>query len=441
MNNENEFSYSSENSFKKSPKFRSSSELRKNVFIPFVSGILGASLVLGVSFGVPSVKSKIIGSEISNNSSLTYTSSNPIYSTDLVNLTEYSETSVAVATKVLPSIVGITVNYSVSMFGRSSNAEASGSGIIITENGYILTNNHVISSESSSYYTITEAAGITVYLYNDPTPYTATVIGTDSYTDLAVIKIEKDGLTAATLGNSNNVQVGEFAMAIGNPLGMQSSITCGVISAVNREVTDSEGTEYTAIQTDAAINSGNSGGALVNSKGEVIGINTLKLSGTGIEGMGFAIPISSTTDVTEQLIQYQTVKRPYIGISGVDIDDTTSSKYKFPKGVYVQTVEKDSPAEKAGIKQSDIIIKIENTDITSVSELNKVKYKYSIGDTITLTIVRNSEEKEVKITLIETPVKEEEVSEDTTVNQNDSNNYTPNNSNSDIPSFFYDLFR
>ncbi|HAS79085.1 MAG TPA: hypothetical protein DCS38_05230 [Ruminococcus sp.] len=179
--------------------------------------------------------------------------------------------------------------------GQTSTASASGSGIIISEDGYILTNNHIVSTSSSeSYYEVSEATKLTVTLFNDDTEYEAKIIGTDEQTDLAVIKIEKTGLSKAEFADSDNIKVGEFAMAVGNPLGMQSSITCGVISAVNREVTDTEGKKYNLIQTDAAINSGNSGGALVNSEGKVIGINTLKLSGTGIEGMGFAIPINST---------------------------------------------------------------------------------------------------------------------------------------------------
>lgn len=145
-------------------------------------------------------------------------------------------------------------------------------------------------------------------------------------------------------------------MAVGNPLGMQSSITCGVVSAVNREVTDSEGKQFTLIQTDAAINSGNSGGALVNSEGKVIGINTLKLSGTGIEGMGFAIPINSTTDITSQLIQYSKVKRPYIGISGMDLNEQTAKANNLVVGVYVKSIEDFSAGEKAGIKIGDVII-------------------------------------------------------------------------------------
>ena len=175
---------------------------------------------------------------------------------------------------------------------------------------------------------------------------------------MAVIKIDKTNLTPATLANSDNVQVGEFAMAAGNPLGMQNSITCGVVSAVEREVTDSDGKTYVLIQTDAAINSGNSGGALVNSKGEVIGINTLKLSGTGVEGMGFAIPINDTKDIYEQLITTGKVARPYIGIAGIDLDEATATKYNYPLGIYVKEVEDFSAAQKAGIKPGDVIMEL-----------------------------------------------------------------------------------
>ena len=157
-------------------------------------------------------------------------------------------------------------------------------------------------------------------------------------------------------------------MAIGNPLGMDYSVTAGIVSAVNREV-ESDGSVYYAIQTDAAINEGNSGGALVNANGEVIGINTLKLAGTGIEGVGFAIPISSTTSIVNQLIEFKTVKRPYIGISGSSVSSTISERYNVPEGIYVEEVEKDSPAEKSGLQKADIITKIEGKDVKSVNEL------------------------------------------------------------------------
>jgi len=157
----------------------------------------------------------------------------------------------------------------------------------------------------------------------------------DPETDLAVIKIDATGLIAANLGDSDTLKIGEFVLAVGNPLGMQSSVTSGIISAINRNVKSSDGTEYVAIQTDAAINAGNSGGALVNSFGEVIGLNTLKLSGTGVEGMGFAIPINDTIDIYNQLIKNGKVLRPYIGISGIDLDEATAKKYDLPvRGIY-----------------------------------------------------------------------------------------------------------
>ena len=190
-------------------------------------------------------------------------------------------------------------------------------------------------------------------------------------------------------------------MAVGNPLGMQSSITAGVISGVNREVTDSDGKTFTVIQTDAAINSGNSGGALVNSQGQVIGINTLKVSATGVEGMGFAIPINSAKPIYEDLIQYNKVRRPYIGISGRDLDQATAQRNNLVEGVYVVSVEEFSAAEKAGIKPGDLIIRADGTDVKTMDELNAVKNTHNIGDQMTIVVNRNGEEKELTLTLQE----------------------------------------
>lgn len=427
MDNENDFNFSPSNHYKKSSIKRSGNGFGRTVFIPFISGIAGATLVIGTCFGVPSIKKNLLGISTQSTTSIS-TSANS--SVNLVNLSEYSNTSISVAEKALPSVVGITVTYQISsLFGGSSTGEATGSGIIISEDGYIVTNNHVISSESTSaFYAITEATGIKVNLYNESESYDATVVGTDTYTDLAVLKIEKDGLTPATLGNSNNVKVGEFVMAVGNPLGMDYSVTSGIVSAIDREV-ESDGTSFTAIQTDAAINSGNSGGALVNANGEVIGINTLKFAGTGVEGIGFAIPISSTTSIINQLIEFKAVKRPYIGIMGSSVDSTTAKRYNLPEGIYVESVEKDSPADVAGLKQSDIITKIENKEVKSVNELNKIKYTYSIGDTVKLSVYRNGKEIEVNIILAELPEEETNVEEQI---QN-----TPVQPNSSI----FDLFR
>ena len=401
-NNPNTFNYSNENSFKKSNyKTKSNSGFGKTVVVPFISGILGATLVIGTCFGVPSIKSKLLGSNTSGIiSTSTQNSSNG--SVNLVNISDYSNTSISVAEKVLPSVVGITVTYQINSIFGSSTGEAAGSGIVISEDGYIVTNNHVISSESSSYYAITEATGIKVNLYNDKETYEATVIGTDAYTDLAVLKIEKTGLTPAVIGNSDNVKVGEFVMAVGNPLGMEYSVTSGIVSAINREV-ESEGSTFVAIQTDAAINSGNSGGALVNAQGELIGINTMKLAGTGIEGIGFAIPISSATNIIDQLIEFQTVKRPYIGILGSSVDSTTAKRYNLPEGIYVESVDEGSPAQTAGLQQADIITKIEGKEVKSVNELNQIKYTYAIGDTVKLTVYRNGETLDINIVLAELP--------------------------------------
>ena len=376
----------------------------KSIILPFVSGIVGATLVMGVCFSVPQIKNKIMG-EIQTGNTTTVGSGNyTTSSNNLVSLSNYSDTSVGVAEKVLPSIVGIQVEYNVNsiFYRQTSTATAEGSGVIISEDGYILTNNHIVSN-SSSYYQVSEASRIVVYLYNDPTEYEAKIVGTDEETDLAVIKIEKTGLTPAELGDSDQVKIGEFAMAIGNPLGMQNSVSSGIISAVNREITDTDGKTYTLIQTDAAINSGNSGGALVNSSGQVIGINTLKLMGTGVEGMGFAIPINDTKPIYEDLIQYSKVKRPYIGFSGRDLDEATAKANNLVVGAYVVSIEEFSAAEKAGLRPGDVVIKINGTSITTMDELNAIKNECQIGDEITLTIVRDGQEEELKLTLMEQP--------------------------------------
>ena len=390
-------------------KSKSETSFLKSVFIPFVSGVVGCAVVVGTCFGVPSIRSNILGTNYSENNSASSSEANGYVSQ--TSLSNYSDTAVYAANKILPSIVGITVEYNVnsliSMFGnrgQSSTATASGSGIIISEDGYILTNNHIVSSSSDSdFYEVSSATKVTVKLFNDETEYEAKIIGTDEQTDLAVIKIDKNDLPKAEFADSDNIKVGEFAMAVGNPLGMQSSITCGVISAVNREITDSDGITYNLIQTDAAINAGNSGGALVNSEGQVIGVNTLKLQGEGIEGMGFAIPINSTEDVTSQLIEYSKVRRPYIGITGMDLDEETAKANDLVVGIYVKAVDDFSAAEKAGIKPGDVIIEADGQKITTMDELNEIKNKHQIGEEMTVKVNRNGQERDLTITLDEQP--------------------------------------
>ena len=384
----------------------------KSVLLPFFSGVVGCAVVVGTCFGVPSIRSQILGtgSSLSGSNSSSSSSENSGYVSQ-TSLSNYSDTSVYAANKILPSIVGIKIEYNVnsliSMFGRqtqSTTAQASGSGIIISEDGYILTNNHIVSTSSdNSFYEVSEATKVTVTLFGDETEYEAKIIGTDEQTDLAVIKIDKTGLTKAEFADSDNIKVGEFAMAVGNPLGLESTITCGVISAVNREVTDSDGKTYTLIQTDAAINAGNSGGALVNSEGQVVGINTLKLEGDGIEGMGFAIPINSTEDITSQLIQYSKVKRPYIGITGMDLDEETAKANNLVVGVYVKAIDDFSAAEKAGLRIGDVIIQADGKNIKTMDELNEIKNSHQIGDEMTIKVNRDGEERDLTITLGEQP--------------------------------------
>ena len=398
-------------SYKNEKSQKNKTGFGKTVILPFVSGVVGCSVVLGTCFGVPSIRAKLINNSSSNISTSNSSSTQSNGYVTQTALSNYSDTAVYAANKILPSIVGIKIEYTVntqSFFGRSSSstATASGSGIIISEDGYILTNNHVVSSsssESNSYYQITDAGKVTVTLFGDETEYEAKIVGQDEQTDLAVIKIEKSGLTKAEFADSDSVKVGEFAMAVGNPVNMNSTVTTGIVSAVNRKITDSDGKTYTCIQTDAAINSGNSGGALVNSEGKVIGINTLKLSGTGIEGIGFAIPINSTTDITSQLIQYSKVKRPFIGISGIDLNAETAKTYNLVEGVYVKSVEDFSAAEKAGLKAGDVIIEVEGKSIKTMDELNEVKNSHKIGDELKLKINRNGTEKEITLTLGEQP--------------------------------------
>ena len=377
-------------------------KFRFTILVPFISGILGASLVVATCFGIPTIRNKLLlQTEVSEASSVVtkYSSVTPE-----VSLENYSDTAVYAASKALPSIVGVSISYNVSAFGMIQTAEATGSGVIISEDGYILTNNHVVSSSDSSYYyQVSKATKVTVSLYNSDEKYEATIIGTDEQTDLAIIKIDADNLTPAELGDSDSVKVGEFVLAIGNPLGLDTSVTSGIISALARDITTNDGTTYHVIQTDCAINSGNSGGALVNSKGQVIGINTLKLSGTGIEGVGFAIPINDTIDVYEQLIEHGKVLRPYIGITGSDLSETTAKRYNLPVGIYVEAISETSNAANSGLKKGDVITAINGETVTKMQELNDIKNKQEIGDTVTLTVYRSGETIDIEIELTEMP--------------------------------------
>lgn len=301
---------------------------------------------------------------------------------------------VEIARRVGPAVVGITATgqsaSNLGIFSMPQETQSSGSGIIISSDGYIVTNNHVVSGATKLKVTL-----------NTLDEYDAKLIGTDPQTDLAVIKIEASGLTAAVLGNSSDVEVGEVAIAIGNPLGQElaGTVTTGIISATNRNVTV-DGVEYTLLQTDAAINNGNSGGALVNAYGEVIGINSVKMSSTGVEGLGFAIPSDTAKPIISDLMSYGYVKgRPVIGITGRNITQEMSSYYDLPIGVYISSVAEFSAAETAGLKPGDVIIKCDGKTIETMEELNEARDQHQVGDVLTLTVVRNGSKSDIQVTL------------------------------------------
>lgn len=306
-----------------------------------------------------------------------------------------------IAEKVGPSVVGVinkttvkaqrmydpfTGRYYYYDMGEDANdliEQGSGSGIIISDDGYIVTNQHVIEGASE----------ISIIL-NTGDEIKATLVGADTKTDLAVLKIDTDKeLTVAVLGDSETVQVGELAVAIGNPMGMEfsGSVTAGIISAINRTMTIEERT-YNLLQTDAAINSGNSGGALINQYGEVIGINSVKLSTSGVEGMGFAIAISEAKPIINDLRDAGYVTgRPLVGIS---IQET-------PYGLFVASVSEGSGAQEAGLEVGDVIISVDGKKVKSTSEINEIRDTKKPGDYLTFKIVHEGEAKEVKVRLTE----------------------------------------
>lgn len=373
-------------------------QIATTVVASFVSAVVGGACALGVYVGLNKEPAKALETSKTNTGSIVETS-NPNLSQ--VSLTNYSDTAIYAAQKALPSMVSISVEYDVNYMGMKKAVAGSGSGVILSEDGYILTNNHVISSaDSSSFYQVSDAKSIKVKIYGDDTEYSAEIIGTDSQTDLAVLKIDKTGLTPAELGDSSSVQIGEFVLAIGNPYNLDYSVTAGIISALNREMTV-ENTTYNVIQADCAINSGNSGGALVNSKGEVIGITTLKLAGDGIEGVSFAIPINETVPIYKELIEKGKISRPFVGISGIDLDEATAIRNGLTKGIYVDSVVSGSGAEDAGIMAGDVIVSFDGKDVSTMDELNAIKNTKNIGDKIEIKLYRKSELKTFTITLKE----------------------------------------
>lgn len=332
--------------------------------------------------------------------------------------TKLSQTSSTITSDVsgvvkeaMPSIVSIT-NMSVQevrdFFGgvQQKESKGAGSGFIIQQTDtelLILTNNHVV--EDSDTLTVT---------FNDDSSVKAQIKGTDSERDLAVVAVKLSDISdetmeqikTAAIGDSSSLSVGEPVIAIGNALGYGQSVTTGVVSALDREMENFEGTY---IQTDAAINPGNSGGALLNANGEVIGINSAKIASDQVEGMGYAIPISDVTDIVNDLMNQTTRskvasnKQGYIGIKGMDVSEETSQAYNMPEGVYVSEILDNSGASKAGIEKGDIIVKFDGSSISGMSELQSKLEYYAAGETVKIVVQRPEgnqyKEKEIEVTL------------------------------------------
>ncbi len=322
--------------------------------------------------------------------------------------------------KVSPATVGITSTFVweeqvTDMWGfgggvYEKSAPSTGTGIIMTQKGYVITNAHVIYQ--ADYGGKAKEVQITLNpeYYDGDTQIAATIVGYDTEEDIAVLKMDTNRqLIAAEFGDSDALRVGEAVIAIGNPLGLElfGSVTTGIVSALNREVTINE-TPMQLIQTDAAINNGNSGGPLINAYGQVIGINSAKMSNSygssaaTVEGLGFAIPMAHARNVIDDLISYGYVRgKPLIGISGRDVTESVSQAYGLPLGIYVTEVVKGGAAEMAGIRTGDIIIAVNGESVTTYDELNAAKNNYAAGDTITITVVRNGADREFAVTLQE----------------------------------------
>lgn len=287
------------------------------------------------------------------------------------------------------NVTGVTYDY----FNREYPTEGSGSGVIISADGYIVTNNHVVTGGTT----------ITVFLQNGSS-YPAELIGTSGENDIALLKINATGLSAAKVGNSSTLRVGDSALAIGNPLGeLQGTVTTGIISGLEREITIDD-RKFTVLQTDAAVNPGNSGGGLFDYNGELIGIVVAKNSESNVEGLGFVLPIDSVMPVVAQLAEYGYVPgRAYIGLTIVDIASTLAARMNGVDyiGPYVQSVEAGSPAEAAGLKSADFIVSVDGVSVSDGSQVISAISGKNIGDTITFTVIRDREQITITVTVSE----------------------------------------
>ena len=330
------------------------------------------------------------------------------------------------------SVVSINCSaVSTNIFGQQTESASSGSGFIYTADGYIVTNQHVIANASS----------INVTLYNGDT-YPATLVGSDSDYDVAVLKIDAKDLPAVTLGNSTDVNVGDNVMAIGNPLGeLTFSMSSGIVSCVNRAI-NVEGTPFNMIQVDASINPGNSGGPLMNLYGEVVGIVSAKYSSyadTTVEGLGFAIPINDVQSIISDIMENGSVTdKAYMAITAGTMTQQMAAQYKInaTEGVFVYSVEDGGAGDKAGLKLGDVITKLNDTQITSMEDLSAAKKNFKAGDTVTLTVLRDGQEITTQLTFDAQP----QTTDDTTDSSQSSGNGYNNDSNGYNGNEYSDLY-
>ena len=328
---------------------------------------------------------------ISGRSSGTSVSGSPAASVDGL-------TPAQVYAQNVDSVVAISSTIQTSYYGQITEGTSSGSGFILTEDGYVVTNYHVV-----------EGASAVDVITHDSASHAATVVGYDSTNDIALLKIEAEGLSAATLGSSSDLIIGDMVVAIGNPLGeLTSTQTVGYVSGIGREVSTDSLTTISMIQTDAAINPGNSGGPLFNMKGEVVGITTAKYSGTtssgaSIEGIGFAIPIDDVLGMLSDLMDYGYVTGAYLGVSVINTDTEATAMFGLPNGAQVKEVVSGASADRAGVQVNDIIIDLGGHEVTNVTTLTRALRNFKAGDTTTITVVRSGAEKVLTITLDEKP--------------------------------------
>ena len=362
-------------------------EFRPKKYVPVRNKIITTVGIILLS-GVVGFGAGYAGSHLSNNANVTIQQQTNKSNFGTVQVSDVSD----IVEKCKDSVVEITTESASSgnsIFGQYVS-QGAGSGVIISKDGYIVTNNHVVSGATSLKVTTT-----------DGTEYDASVVGKDSQTDLAVIKVEANNLQAATLGDSDILQVGDPAIAIGNPLGeLGGTVTTGIISATDRQITIDDET-MTLLQTDAAINPGNSGGGLFNADGNLIGIVNAKESSTGIEGLGFAIPITPAQDIITELMENGSVtSRPALNVSLYDYTSNNQGQYsKYEDGCYIVQIVKNGAADKAGLKQNDRILSFDSEQIQSTSDVKNVLKKHKIGDTIKMVVERDSKKITVEITL------------------------------------------